>query len=293
LDEFPQLEKVVKALDSVRDFMIGPYYRERVEALDRLDAYDLDSPLPKGDVEADKVQVYRRARALKAELETANSKFYENLREAVRLRPQHDVLLRWTPQPGEHEGGEASGSADSYDYLDELASGVLRFAAPETPKVSLSAEMVAYQPTPARHIFELCHRMKFEREDVFIDLGCGLGHVPLLIAACTSAQTVGIEIEPAYVEVARRCAVELHLSQATFLAQDAREADISRGTVFYLYTPFRGAILRAVLDRLRDRAHRRAIRVCTFGPCTPIVDAESWLVHDPMESGHISVFRSR
>jgi hypothetical protein len=67
---------------------------------------------------------------------------------------------------------------------------------------------------------------------------------------------------------------------------------LSSGTVFYLYTPFRGVILRTVLDRLRAEANTRAIRVCTFGPCTPTIAAESWLALDPTESGYVSVFRS-
>src|SRR6201999_1757176 len=131
--------------------------------------------------------------------------------------------------------------------------------------------MVAYQPTPARHIFDLIRRTKLDAEDVFIDLGSGLGHVPLLIATCTKARAIGIELEPPYVECARRCARELNLTNANFLSEDVRETDLSSGTVFYLYTPFRGAILRTVLDQLHAQAKKLAIRVCTFGPCTPIV----------------------
>ncbi|HEY4907344.1 MAG TPA: class I SAM-dependent methyltransferase [Candidatus Acidoferrum sp.] len=182
---------------------------------------------------------------------------------------------------------------DSYDCLDELLSGVFRFVVPDKPKIDLPSEMVAYQPTPARHIFEMIRRAKFTPKDVFVDLGSGLGHVPLLIAICTSARAIGIDLEPAYVECARHSAEELRLHSATFLTHDARDADLSSGTVFYLYTPFRGAILRTVLDRLRAEADTRAIRVCSFGPCTTIVMAEAWLTLDPNDSGRISVFRSR
>ena len=40
----------------------------------------------------------------------------------------------------------------------------------------------------------------------------------------------------------------LKLERVTFIQQDARAADFSGGTVFYLYTPFTGSILRSVLD---------------------------------------------
>jgi hypothetical protein len=186
----------------------------------------------------------------------------------------------------------ASEDGDSYDHLDELIAGVFQFAVPHAPKIELSSEMVAYQPTPARHVFGMIRRAKLTAEDVFIDLGSGLGHIPLLVATCTEARAVGIELEPSYVECAMRCARNLNLANAPFLAMDVRDADLSGGTVFYLYTPFRGAILRTVLDRLRAEANTRAIRVCTFGPCTPTIAAESWLALDPTESDYVSVFRS-
>jgi hypothetical protein len=62
-----------------------------------------------------------------------------------------------------------------------------------------------------------------------------------------------------------------------FVQGDARAADLSDGTVFYLYTPFTGTILRDVLNLLRDEAVRREIRICTFGLCTPAVAEEQWL----------------
>jgi hypothetical protein len=64
--------------------------------------------------------------------------------------------------------------------------------------------------------------------------------------------------------------------------------------VFYLYTPFSGTILRAVLDSLRREAASRPIRICTFGPCTPTIAEEQWL--EPtgaLDTDRIAVFCSR
>jgi hypothetical protein len=64
--------------------------------------------------------------------------------------------------------------------------------------------------------------------------------------------------------------------------------------VFYLYTPFVGSILRAVLELLRKQALRREIRVCTFGPCTATVANEQWLkVKGKLAPDRIAVFCSR
>jgi hypothetical protein len=286
LSEFAALRNLLKTLDADRYLANSDRFRERAAVLDRLDAFDLDSEAPNGDV-----ALYRRAKELQTKLEAANSRLYESIRNSIRSGDGRNALLRCVGEaPGETMGQSPNG--DSYDCLDELISGVFGFAAPEAPEIELSSEMVAYQPTPARHVFEFIRRAKLAAEDVFIDLGSGLGHLPLLIATCTSACAIGIELEPAYVDCARQSAKELQLPNATFLGSDAREADLSSGTVFYLYTPFRGAILRTVLDRLRAEANTRTIRVCTFGPCTPTIAAESWLALDPTESDYVSVFRS-
>jgi hypothetical protein len=63
--------------------------------------------------------------------------------------------------------------------------------------------------------------------------------------------------------------------------------------MFYLYSPFRGTILRAVLDRLQREAVSREIRVCTFGPCTATVAEEGWLKPvQTLEAGRIAILRS-
>jgi Histone methylation protein DOT1 len=294
LSSFAALQDLVKAIEDDRYLTDSDRFRERTAALDLLDAFDLDSEASRVDVPAGHVALYRRAKELQAKLDAANSRLYGRIRDSIRGGAGRNALFRCAVEATDEAKRQrnAPSDGDSYDCLDELLSGVFRFAVPDQPKIDLPPEMVAYQPTPARHIFEMIRRARLTAEDVFVDLGSGLGHVPLLVAICTPARAVGIDLDPAYVECARQSAEELRLRDAIFLPGDARDADLSSGTVFYLYTPFRGSILRAVLDRLRAEAGRRAIRVCTFGPCSPIVAAESWLALDSAESGHVSVFRS-
>jgi hypothetical protein len=188
---------------------------------------------------------------------------------------------------------EARLDVEGYDHLDELLGGILPFTLPDEVAAPAS-EMVFYQPTPARHVFDLIERTALTASDVLVDLGSGLGHVPLLAALCTDAHAVGIEREAAYVACARQCAEALDLATVEFIQQDARAADFSLGTVFYLYTPFTGSILRTVLDALRHEAGRREIRVCTYGPCTPLVAAEPWLqATGPSGPERVREFRSR
>ena len=240
-------------------------------------------------------ELYRRAIALCTRLEAANFTLYQSIRRDIQQGAGPHSLLRWVPKRSGRDGEAVElASGPGYDYLDELVSGVLQFKKPDTEVAQLAPEMVFYQPTPARHIFDLIDRTTLTERDVLVDLGAGMGHVPLLTSICTDARCIGIELEPTYVDCARESARALKLKNAAFVQQDARAADLSSGTVFYLYTPFTGAVLRAVLNSLQREAARREIRICTFGPCMPVIAEEQWLkALGPLETDRISVFRSR
>ena len=216
------------------------------------------------------------------------------IRRDIQRGAGPDSLLQWAPRFGRNGRAATQLDGDGYDYLDVLVSGVLHFELPDAEVAEPAAEMVPYQPTPARHIFDFIGRAALTERDVLVDLGSGLGHVPLLASICVGARSVGIELQAAYVECARRSARALNLANVSFVQQDARAADLSSGTVFYLYTPFIGTIMRAVLDSLRQEAAGREIRICAYGPCTPIVADEWWLeVVGTLEPDRVGVFRSR
>jgi len=127
--------------------------------------------------------------------------------------------------------------------------------------------------------------------DVLVDLGSGLGHVALLTSMLTGVQGLGIEVEAAYVASAQECAQSLNLNRVRFIHEDARAADLSSGTVFYLYSPFTGSILADVLERLRKESTRRPIRICTLGPCTCTLAQEAWLQANALpHPGQVTIF---
>lgn len=274
------------ALEQDRSLGQPEQLRQRIAVLDQLEDALLDEA---GSIAAD-AGLHARARAIRTRLEAVNDALYRAIRDSIQRGEGACELRHWAmpSSPDDTPRG------DDYDHLDELVSGVLSFETPGEPMTELAAEMVFYQPTPARHIFGLLDRLALTDRDVLVDLGAGLGHLPLLAAICTPACSIGVELEPAYVASARRCAQALGLGRVRFDLQDARAADLSEGTVFYLYTPFTGTILRAVLDALRRQADSRAIRVCTYGPCTPVVALEPWLTtDDALATDRVVVFHSR
>ena len=164
-----------------------------------------------------------------------------------------------------------------YDNLDAFINGLLLINPLPIETRAREPEMVFYQQTPARIILELVEKAHLTEQDVFYDLGSGLGQVPVLVHLLTGVTAKGVEFEPAYCDYARGSAAALNLSQVEFVNADAREADYSDGTVFFLYTPFTGKILQEVLEKLRRESQRRMIRVFTYGPCTAEVSRQSWL----------------
>ena len=251
-------------------------WRWRADVLDWLDSL---SPVLAGGV-AD------RAQALRTRLERADAALYGRLRAAIRRGLGPALFGRWQQQRRDPIEGEG------YDALDELLAGVLRLADPGAGSRPLEPEMVFYQPTPARHVLDMLARSRLGPRDVLVDLGSGLGHVPMLASICTGARTVGVEWQPSHVQVARRAARALGLHDVEFRAQDARDADLALGTVFFLYTPFVGSVLRTMLEALREEGRRRPIQVCTFGPCTGVVAGEAWLRTDePTRADRVAVFQ--
>jgi hypothetical protein len=240
--------------------------RERLDVLDRLELHAESS----GDTE-----LLARAEAVRVSFEAINRALYAALRRDIR--DGKNALAPWI------DALEATPEGDGYDDRDDLVSGVLALDEPDDV-APLPLDMVFYQPTPARHVFELIRRAELGEHDVMMDLGSGLGIVPMLIAMTTAARAIGIEREQAYVDAAQRCAQSLGLARASFECRDARDADFQAATLFYLYTPFTGEVMRSVLDAIRREAARRPVRIASFGPCTKVIAAESWLRADGIVS---------
>ncbi|HWX65318.1 MAG TPA: hypothetical protein VNZ27_02720 [Rhodanobacter sp.] len=288
------LQALINELEQDRTLREPARLRERSDVLDRLETWRIcELPHEVSAETAVEAQLRDRIEALCTDLESIDYRLCQSIRQDIQRGAGACRLLEWAQAAGSDQDAGSHAPGDSYDYLDALISGVLQIDEPEAPLAELAAEMVFYQPTPARHIFDMIARTALDERDVLIDLGSGLGQVPLLAAICTGARCIGIEWEAAYVDCARRCAHALNLGQVTFVQGDVRVADLSAGTVFYLYTPFEGAMLREVLDRLMAEAAGREIRICTLGPCTATIARERWL--QPVGSWEIhrpAVFRS-
>ena len=117
--------KLIEELEG-NTFLYQPnQLRERIEALDQLDVFDLETPPPVTDSAVP--AIYRHARAIQVKLEAANLKVYEAIRGDVRSGRGARSLSQWVPTSCGGEDLLHLEKGKGYDYLDELLAGVLRF----------------------------------------------------------------------------------------------------------------------------------------------------------------------
>ncbi len=204
---------------------------------------------------------------------------YANERRAIRDgRLRGADLLDWLlQQPPELR-----------DYVVEgllgVAHGPLLEAAPQLPP-----SCVGHHASSFGHVALALARVPLLADDVFVDLGAGSGKVVLLAHLLAGAQARGVDLQPALVSQARYAAAELGCESVGFEVGDVRDAEIGDGTVFYMYLPFTGPVLDAVMRQLRAIAERREIVVCALGLD---LAAWHWLAPRPPSSFWLSVYRS-
>jgi hypothetical protein len=278
MNEGTVLDTWVARLLANEDWREPAAFTSRADAMDQLDLHLVG--VPHSDAR-------NRAERLIEAMEAIDRELFEHLRERIRVGEGRQALSPWI-------GGEVL-PGQHYDALDALFAGVLAIDEPEIDDPSPPPEMVFYQPTPVRHIVDGIQRASISAGDVVLDLGSGLGHVSMLVHVLTGARTRGVEREPAYVDSATRAASALALGDVTFVAGDARDAELSGIDVFYLFTPFLGSVLRDVVRRIEAEAASRPLRVVVLGPCARTFARMPWLRSDdpdPSATDRIVVFRS-
>ena len=105
-----------------------------------------------------------------------------------------------------------------------------------------------FVPTPVPTAHRMLTLAGVGPGDVVYDLGSGDGRLVILAASAYGARGVGIELDEALVERARRNAAEAGVSdRVRFVVGDLMTADLRAATVVTLY------LLSSTLERLRPR----------------------------------------
>lgn len=280
--EILEIQSYIETIEQSAELYQEKNFNKRLDVTDFLEFHVMDR-LEELVLKADQpneVQLLKyRAEKVRSRLEQIDANLFQELRVKIRTAGYTGTAFKNMVQ--EYVGFNLNdyqhqGEPD-YDNLDVFINGLLAFQYIPQQTKELEPEMVYYQKTPARIVFELAEKAHFTKYDVFFDLGSGLGQVAILINLLAGIPVQGVEFEPAFCNYAQACAAELNLSGITFINTDARKANYNEGTVFFMFTPFKGKILQVVLEKLRKESLLRKIKIITYGPCTTQVATQNWL----------------
>jgi hypothetical protein len=282
--DLTEIQSCIGLIENDRSLYEEKNFDKRIEAIDFIEFHVIDQPDDQQTTNrpGESTLLKHRAEKLLAELEKTNINLFEKLRADIRKGEYcgeafKNMVSEYVDFNTAHNDHQAE---PGYDNLDIFINGLTHFQPMPEQRKALEPEMVYYQKTPARIVFELVEKVRFVSGDVFFDLGSGLGQVAIHVNLLAGIKTIGIEFEPAFCDYATDCAAALNLPGVTFINTDARQADYSQGTVFFLYTPFTGEMLTEVLERLRKESLLRKINIITYGPCTAEVALQGWLSAD-------------
>ena len=292
--DLSKLERDLAALERDSTLHSDDNVAARFEALKTLDFLEEAFRINAGRQNA--AARLQRVRALQGELEERNQTFFRTLCTGIRTGMVTPSQLRTLLESNcGYRRGDRACMHWGAEAADSLAAGLFRSDCPPHPWEGSDGEMIHYESTPVSAVLELVDRVPLTRADRFVDIGSGLGQVVLLVHLLTGVDAMGLEVMPAYVERARGEAERLGIDGGSLCEGDARSADLCGGTVYFLFSPFRGQMLQTVLNRLRHEARTRRLTICSFGPCTEQIAGESWLTLQEAGMNHefrLAIFHS-
>ena len=243
------------------------------------------------------LELQQMATDLKTRFESIDRVLFMSLRMQIQsgnftrseLRTEFEQFTDYRP-------GQNAAQHIGYDGLDVLIENLCKLEQRPEPARKIRDEMVHCELTPARAILDLLDNSGYGPEDVFCDIGAGLGQVVILVRLLSGMAAQGIEYDSAYATFANRTIDDLNLSHTKIVSGDARKVRLTDPTIFFMFTPFIGDMMDTVLKKLKREGRKRAIKICTYGSCTLRVAEEPWLTPlrpDAVDEYKLAIFTSQ
>ena len=292
--DFDALNEALMALQSDTSLLDKTNLHARAEALDTL-TY-ISEVIHHNPQASELATSLSQGKQLRHCLENINTELFKETRQILQspqstpssLRALFNIYTGYKP-------GTDRYIHINYEALDILISGILFPENVPNPQLELKADMVHWEASPGSVVLDLLDHVSLQPQDVFVDLGSGLGNVAILVNLLSGVRAIGVEREPVYTHYAQQVAKAFSADRVTFDTRDARNANLNTGTVFYLFTPFVSSVLEYVMERIRHVAHYHPIRICSFGPCTPQIGRLAWLHNtngDPEHEFKLAIFQA-
>lgn len=171
-----------------------------------------------------------------------------------------------------------------YDHFWDLRLGISTFG--YHPAVGMADHpnfRVHYTPVPYSILFRILSHIGLAANDVFVDLGCGLGRTVFSAAWLGAKRAIGVEIEGSLVEQAdrNRAKDRWRDRNVEFVCQSAESYAHAETTVIFMFHPFGEETMTSVirgLDQTLAQKPRR-LRIAYLNPVhSRVLDASEQLV---------------
>jgi len=133
------------------------------------------------------------------------------------------------------------------------------------PAGSAHGDGLWYDAPDYRYVRRIMRILRPGPDDVFYDIGSGMGRVLCVAARWRIKRVVGIELDRPLCDIARRNADRMRGRHAPIdvRCEDASTADLSDGNIYFLHNPFGPKTMRDVLESIhRSLADRpRSVRI--------------------------------
>jgi precorrin-6B methylase 2 len=139
-----------------------------------------------------------------------------------------------------------------------------------------------YQSPDYWYVYRVARLLNPGPEDVFYDLGSGKGRIVCVMARKRMRKCVGVELNERLCETARRNGgrVRGRHSPIEIICADVANADLSDGTIYFMYNPFGSDTMREVLKSIEIslwKNPRRVTIVYHNALLEALLDEQSWL----------------
>lgn len=142
---------------------------------------------------------------------------------------------------------------------------------------------VHYTPTPYADILRLLRHAGLHKDDVFVDLGAGMGRAVFTAAWLGARRSVGVELIPELVAKAEanRARARQADRDISFVCTDATRYAFADMTMLFMFHPFGETTMEQVLRNIRasrEAACTPPLRIVYINPvCDEVLAQSGWL----------------
>lgn len=123
-----------------------------------------------------------------------------------------------------------------------------------------------YLPTKYFALKKLFRYLKVNKEDYFVDFGCGLGRVTFYASIAGCGKVLGLDINPIMYEAAQKNLKNFQLktkkNNIVLEMADATKKKITeKMNIFYFFTPFSGEYFKCVIENIVQSKQKNSRKI--------------------------------